>query len=70
MVELQGRPPGTSWIVTVLPSRDDPQAVSGQMRSAGRFTSLMVADTSGLDEPLPLDPVAEATKLVHRRGLG
>ena len=66
MVELQGQPPGNSWIVTVVPTRTDAQAVTGQMCSVGSFTSVMVADMEGLDGPLPLDEVAEAIKLAHR----
>lgn len=70
MVELQGRPSGTKWIVTVAPTHADPKAVSGQMCSAGRFTSVMVADLAGLDAPLPVYEVGQAIKLAHRRNAG
>jgi hypothetical protein len=70
MIELQGQPPGSQSIVTVIPSRNDPKAVTGQICSGGRFTSVMVASTSGLDIPLPLQQVAHATKFAHRRTLG
>jgi len=67
MVELQGRPPGTKWIVTVAPTHADPKAVSGQMCAGGRFTSVMVADVAGLDAPLPVNEVRQAIKIAHRR---
>lgn len=70
MVELQGQPPNTSLIVTVIPTRSNPKAVSGQMCSARTFTSVMVADQGGLDEPLPVDEVGKAIKAAHRRAIG
>jgi len=70
MVELQGRPPGTKWIVTVAPTHADPKAVSGQMCAGGRFTSVMVADAAGLDAPLPVNEVGQAIKIAHRRNTG
>jgi len=39
------------------------------MCSDGKFTSVMVANTAGLNDPLPLDQVAKATKLAHRRAV-
>lgn len=70
MLELQGKPEGSSWIVTVVPTRDDPQAVTGQMCSGGRFTSVMTANKRGLQEPLPVQRVAQALKSAHRKNLG
>jgi hypothetical protein len=70
LAELQGRPPKTSFAVSVIPTRSDPKAVSGQMCSVGTFTSVMVADTTGLDGPLPIDEVGKATRAAHRRALG
>jgi hypothetical protein len=70
MLELQGRPPKTSFAVSVIPTRSDPKAVSGQMCSVGTFTSVMVADAKGLDDPLPIDEVAKVIKLAHRRAIG
>jgi hypothetical protein len=70
MIELQGQPASSQSVVTVVPSRDDPKAVTGQICSGGRFTSVMVASTSALDVPLPLQQVAQATKVAHRRALG
>ena len=70
MLELQGQPPGSSMIVTVIPTRAQRQGVSGQMCSDGRFTSVLLADTAGLQGPLPIPAVAETTRLVHRRSMG
>jgi len=70
MLELQGKPPGSQWIVTVVPTRTNPQAVTGQMCSEGTFTSVMVAAQAGLEEPLPLEAVARALKVAHRNNIG
>jgi hypothetical protein len=70
MLELQGRPPKTSFAVSVIPTRSDPKAVSGQMCSVGTYTSVMIADVKGLDGPLPIDEVAKVAKLAHRRAIG
>lgn len=53
MAELQGRPPKTTFLVSVIPTRADPKGVSGQMCSVGTFTSVMLADTTGLEDPPP-----------------
>lgn len=70
MVELQGQPPKTTYVVTVIPTRADPKAVSGQMCSIGTFTSVMVADPAGLDAPLPIEEVGKAARAAHRRAIG
>ena len=70
MLELQGQPAGTTSIVNVVPSREDPQAITGQMCSGGRFTSVMIASQTGLDEPLPVEAVASALRSAHRRSMG
>ncbi len=70
MLELQGQPRGTPWIVTVVPTREDPQGVAGQMCSGGRFTSVLVANQEGLVEPLPVEQVAKALKSAHRNNAG
>lgn len=70
MLELQGQPPDTTSIVNVVPSREDPQAITGQMCSGGRFTSVMIASQTGLDEPLPVEAVANALRSAHRRSIG
>ncbi|WP_185448695.1 DUF3558 family protein [Kribbella qitaiheensis] len=69
MVELQGQPPKTSLAVSVLPTRANPKAVSGQMCSVGTYTSVMVADAKGLNGPLPINGVTAMTKLAHRRAM-
>lgn len=69
MLELQGQPPGTEHIVNVIPDRSNPQGVSAQICSSGRFTSLMVADPAGLANPLPIQPVADVVQRVHHRAL-
>lgn len=70
MAELQGRPPKTTFLVSVIPTRADPKGISGQMCSVGTFTSVMLADTTGLEDPLPVDAVGNATKTAHRRAIG
>ncbi len=68
MVEqLQGLPAGTPWVVNVVPNRQDPLAVTGQMCRGGMFTSVMVARESGLDGRLPIQEVAKTLKSAHRR---
>ncbi|MFN8196109.1 MAG: DUF3558 family protein [Nocardioidaceae bacterium] len=69
LLELQGRPPGTTRTVNLIPTRKDPQAVSGQTCSAGRFTSVMVGNRLGLDGRVPVTQVARATMRVHQRAL-
>ncbi|MEV6418034.1 DUF3558 family protein [Kribbella sp. NPDC051718] len=70
MLELQGLPPNTPLGVSVLPTRSDPKAVSGQMCSAGIFASVLIADSNGLDGPLPTEAVEKITKSAHRRAIG
>jgi hypothetical protein len=70
MLELQGRPPKTTFALSVIPTREDPKGISGQMCSVGTFTSVMLADTTGLDEPLPVDAVGNAARAAHRRAIG
>jgi hypothetical protein len=70
LVELQGQPPASSRIVAVVPTRQNPQAVSGQQCSQGRFTSVLVANQAGLNEPLPLEDVAKILQAVHSRTVG
>ncbi|MFB6720182.1 hypothetical protein ACFCV3_08495 [Kribbella sp. NPDC056345] len=69
MLELQGRPPKSSVIVTVIPTRANPKGVTGQMCSLGTFTSVMVANEKGLTDPLPIDKVSTAIKQAHRRAI-
>ncbi|WP_344839229.1 DUF3558 family protein [Kribbella ginsengisoli] len=70
MLELQGLPPKTPLGVSVLPTRSDPKAVSGQMCSGGVFASVLVADSNGLVGPLPVDAIETLTKSAHRRAIG
>ncbi|HET8961986.1 DUF3558 family protein [Nocardioides sp.] len=70
MLELQGQPAGSRWIVNVVPDRENAMAVTGQQCTEGRFTSVMIADETGLGEPLPIAPVSEALRSAHRRNLG
>ena len=70
MLELQGQPEGSLWIVTAVPNRETPMAVSGQMCSGGRFTSVMVADEAGLEGPVPIEQVAQVLGSAHRKNLG
>jgi hypothetical protein len=70
MLELQGQPPNTSFGVNVIPTRSDPKAVSGQLCSVGTYTSVMVADSNGLESPLPISAVGSVAQSVHRRVIG
>lgn len=70
MLELQGEPAGTTSTIRVWPSESDPQAMSGQMCSAGRFTTVTIAETAGLVTPLPGGRVMTALRLAHRRSIG
>ena len=67
MLELRGEEPGQDHTLNVVPSRDDPHAVNGQMCSDGRFTSVMIASDDGLTEPLPMQLVIDATQIAHGR---
>lgn len=69
MLELQGQPPGSPWIVNVVPDRENAMAVTGQQCTEGRFTSVMIADETGLGEPLPIASVSDALRSAHRRNL-
>lgn len=70
MLEVQGQPAGTPLIVNVFPSNEDPQAMTGQMCSAGRFTTVTLAKDGGLAPPLPGEQVVRALRLAHRRSFG
>lgn len=69
MLELRGGPPGQQHTVNIIPSPEDPQAVTAQMCSGGRFTSVMIASSQGLAEPLPGQQVVDVVQAVHRRTL-
>ena len=69
MLELRGRPPGEDHVVSIVPSSDDPRAVTAQMCADGRFSSVMIASTGGLDEPLPVQSVVDVVQSVHLRAL-
>lgn len=70
MLVLQGRPEGSSWTVTVAPTRADPQAVTGHVCTGGRFTSVTIGNSTGIQKPLPQRQVAQALVAAHRRNLG
>lgn len=70
MLELQGQPAGTSISVAALPTRENPQAVTGQACSAGVYTSVMIADQRGLDDPLPVEAITRVLRSAHRRTVG
>ncbi len=70
ILELQGEPVGTTSTINLWPSESDPQAMSGQMCSAGRFTTVTIAETAGLATPLPSGRVMTALRLAHRRSIG
>ncbi|WP_161962508.1 DUF3558 family protein [Nocardioides speluncae] len=66
MLEVQGRPPGSQSIVTVIPNTDKPKAVTAQICSGGHYTTVSTADPSGLEDRLPNEAVGRAARRVHR----
>lgn len=70
MLEVQGQPAGTTLAVNLWPSKEDPQAMAGQMCSAGWYTTVTLAENAGLAEPLPHQRLVTALRLAHRRSLG
>lgn len=70
ILELQGQPEGTQLAATIAPSREDPLALSGQMCTVGRFTTVTLGDGGGLTKPVPSRQVLRALKLAHRKALG
>lgn len=69
MLEVQGQPPGTQSILNVFPHAENAKAMSGQICSAGRFTTVTLANEDGLAQPLPGEQVQHALELAHRRSL-
>jgi len=69
MLELQGDAPGTTMAVTAFPSKERPQALSGQICSAGRFTTVTLAVETGLDEPFPVKKVTSLVRAAHAASL-
>lgn len=53
--EFQGMPAGSDQIVTLLPTGEDPMAVTSQVCREGRYTSVMVADRAGFEDTAPLE---------------
>lgn len=50
LLEIQGQPAGESSVINLIPTKDDPQAISGQSCSQGMYTSVLLAapDLGGL----------------------
>lgn len=69
VVKIQGAAPGSNTIVTVVPNKEHPIAVTSQVCTGGVFTSVMVADAEGLHQPLPMRQVRKAMSAAHRRAL-
>lgn len=66
MLEVQGRPPNSQSIVTVIPNSDQAQALTAQICSGGHYTTVTTTDPSGLDGRLPTEAVGRAARRVHR----
>jgi len=66
--EFQGMPAGSDQIVTLLPTGEDPMAVTSQVCREGRYTSVMVADRAGFEDTAPLEErLAELAGVVSVR---
>lgn len=70
LLEIQGHPSGTSRTVNVIPTRQQPQAISGQDCSRGRYTSVLLVapDLSGSDGEI--SRTLTALIRAHERGVG
>ncbi len=70
MLEIQGKPAGTSRIVNLLPNRTDPSAISGQRCDKDRYTSvvLIAPDLSG--SRAEVRRLSDALRAAHERGVG
>lgn len=70
MLEIQGKPAGTSRIVNLLPNRTDPSAISGQRCDTDRYTSvvLIAPDLSG--SRAEVRRLSGALRVAHQRGIG
>ncbi|MFC7404218.1 hypothetical protein [Georgenia alba] len=69
MLRVQGEEPGTQRVVALYPNADAPLAVSGQACTDGRFTSVVLLDEGGWEEPPPLELVDAALGSAHRASL-
>lgn len=70
MLEIQGKPAGTSRIVNLLPDGNDPRAISGQRCDTNQYTSvvLIAPDLSG--SRAEVARVSSALRAAHERGIG
>ncbi len=70
MLEIQGKPTGTSRIVNLLPDGNDPRAISGQRCDTNQYTSvvLIAPDLSG--SPVEVKRLSSALRAAHERGIG
>lgn len=69
LLEVQGQEKGLTSVVNVVPNQAHPLAITGQTCAEGVFTSVTLADSSGLDAPLPTDAVETLASTVHSRAV-
>ncbi|WP_088319949.1 hypothetical protein [Kineosporia sp. R_H_3] len=67
MLELQGQPAGSTSVVTVFPTQESPQGVTGQVCTDGRFSTILVYDVKGLRPDTLTPAVAALLPTVHER---
>ncbi len=66
--KFHGTPAESDQIVNLLPTSEDPMAVTSQVCQEGRYTSVMVADRAGFEDTAPLeDKLAELAGVVSAR---
>lgn len=70
LLEIQGRPPGSRRIVNIVPTRENPQAVSAQTCTEGTYSSvlLIAPGLGGTEEEAAR--VSAALETVHAAGTG
>lgn len=69
MLEVRGQEPGSLETVSVIPSSEEPIAVSGQSCRDGRFTSVTIAREAGLEADPFADPILTALDAAHARAI-
>ncbi len=70
LLEMQGHSFDEPAVITVVPTEQEPQGVTGQMCRDGLFTSVALLDSAGLTKPVPVDQVEQALLSVHERHRG
>jgi hypothetical protein len=70
LLEVQGQPAGSSRTVNLIPTRENPKAINGQVCSGGRFTSvqLVAPNLSGSDDEA--SRMSSVLTMAHERNRG